>query len=427
MAKVLSELTANDKETAKKFGFLLHFDINQEFGDSPDYSPPAEDQTQQYMEHLIKLLNQPKFKDTAIQVLYAYNQTTGMSTGTVSNDLLVDHVSPTPIVCLFIAACIASWLTIMEHEALVFLGICLGFVHPYERKNGHVALWTFTPLWLVKYFCIGQARRLGKENRKEVFKIAKPYLVDLSTGDTLCVDGKTGKLALTYSKSKGHIAIQVEEGTGTKQKKFLGHDLILLCLDPNYTLSKANLWAAHRGYVTGTNSSSPKFQHPSTHCGEVKEVPEAPLEGACKTDGDHMLGYAYNSVWTVWRCNHQVNQWLHLIRQQCNSWCHPLCEHPYHEEQSKRSYPDFFSHLPKSLCQQVYGTDCYDIIVTSRTNSQQMCKDCNVSSKAPGNIRYCADCQAKRDAKKQAAAMCKDCTVVPTISTVKQWRLCPSL
>ena len=99
MAKVLSELTANDKETAKKFGFLLHFDINQEFGDSPDYSPPAEDQTQQYMEHLIKLLNQPKFKDTVIQVLYAYNKTTGMSTGTFPNVLVFNSHQPC---CVFV-------------------------------------------------------------------------------------------------------------------------------------------------------------------------------------------------------------------------------------------------------------------------------------------------------------------------------------
>ena len=199
----------------------------------------------------------------------------------------------------------------MEHEALIFLGICLGFIHPYYRKNGHVALWTFTPLRLLKYYCIGQARRLGKLNRKEVFKIAKPYLVDLTTGDTLRVDGMSGNagnLALTYAKSLGKVCIQVEEGTGTKHKEIPIHHLILLCLDPKYTLSKANLWACHRGYVTGTNGKNgyfyPKFQRPSTHCGEVEEVPETPLAGACKTDGDHMLGYAYNSVWTVWRCNH---------------------------------------------------------------------------------------------------------------------------
>ena len=206
--------------------------------------------------------------------------------------------------------------------------------YPYEHKDGHVALWTFTPLWLLKFFCIGQARRLGKLNRK-VFKIAKPYLVDLSTGDTLSLsghDGRSGKLALTYSKSLGQVAIQVEEGTGTKQKLIPIHHLILLCLDPKYTQSKANLWVCRRGYVTGIVSySSPKFKHPSIYCGELKEDPEAPLAGACKTDGDHMLSYAYNSVWTVWRCNHQVNRWFHLIRQQCNSWCHPLYEHAYHD------------------------------------------------------------------------------------------------
>ena len=112
MAKVLSELTANDKETAKKFGFLLHFDINQEFGDSPDYSPPAEDQTQQYMEHLIKLLNQPKYRETVIQVLFAYNKTTGMSTGTFPNVLVFNSHQPLLCVCslqLLLLLGLPSW------------------------------------------------------------------------------------------------------------------------------------------------------------------------------------------------------------------------------------------------------------------------------------------------------------------------------
>ena len=238
--------------------------------------------------------------------------------------------------------------------------------------------------------------------------------------------GRSGKLALTYAKSHGIVSIQVEEGN----KHIQIHHLILLCLDPEYTQSKANLWACHRGYVTGTNSSSPKFQRPSTHCGEVKEVPEAPLAGACKTDGDHMLGYAYNSVWTVWRCNHQVNQWLHLIRQQCNSWCHPLYEQAYHEEQSKRSYPDFFSDsdLPLSLCQQVHGKDCYDSILTRRTTKPRttkprttkpkMCKDCTVVPRMPG-WSLCNPCwkknSAKKESKKKAAAMCKDCNVVAQV------------
>ena len=64
------------------------------------------------MEHLIKLLNQPKYRETVIQVLFAYNKTTGMSTGTFPNVLVFNSHQPLLCVCslqLLLLLGLPSW------------------------------------------------------------------------------------------------------------------------------------------------------------------------------------------------------------------------------------------------------------------------------------------------------------------------------
>ena len=97
----------------------------------------------------------------------------------------------------------------------------------------------------------------------------------------------------------------------------------------------------------GTNTRT--FERPGDHCHLVQEVFEDGdcLLAVCKTDGDHMLGYNFNSLFCLARCNHQVNQWLHQIRKRAKNWLHMYFNAKYGEE--NRVKPPYFDSLPPTL------------------------------------------------------------------------------
>ena len=55
----------------------------------------------------------------------------------------------------------------------------------------------------------------------------------------------------------------------------------------------------------------------------------------CKTDADHMLGYVFNNMFCLWKCNHQGNQWFYQIRLRVNNWLHPYYNAKYGNENGK--------------------------------------------------------------------------------------------
>ena len=131
----------------------------------------------------------------------------------------------------------------------------------------------------------------------------------------------------------------------------LVHHAILHSFDPSNDLFECSQkFTAYRGYM---NRTSREFTRPEDHCYEVEEVFDEDGDctlSVCKTDGDHMLGYKFNNVFSLWKCNHQVNTWFHYTRDRANSWLHPYYNLKYGSSNDpSRTQPPYFDSLPATL------------------------------------------------------------------------------
>jgi hypothetical protein len=176
------------------------------------------------------------------------------------------------------------------------------------------------------------------------------------SGDTVKCSEKGIKTVLTKTKLErsSSITIAIKPtvlSNATKPAKTLNllvHHAILHTLDPSNELFECpQKFTAYVGYVC---KATKNFVRPGDHCNEVKE--QADKDGdcllpVCKTDVDHMLGYHFNNVFCLWRCNHQVNQWLHQTRGRAGIWLHPYFNAIYEEE--NKGNPPYFDSLPPTL------------------------------------------------------------------------------
>jgi hypothetical protein len=102
-------------------------------------------------------------------------------------------------------------------------------------------------------------------------------------------------------------------------------------------------FTAFRGYW---NRSDRTFVRPKDNCVELQEALDQDGDGlsaACKTDGEHTIGYRFHSLWGLWKSHHTVNQWMHqYIKEE------------YAKKQEDRAFPSFCKSLPKTLSDILY-------------------------------------------------------------------------
>jgi hypothetical protein len=182
------------------------------------------------------------------------------------------------------------------------------------------------------------------------------------SGDTVQCSEKGIKTVLTKTKldkleRSSSITIAIEPTVLSNaikpavQLHLYVHHAILHTLDPSNELFECpQKFTAYVGYVHRT---AKEFVRPGDHCDEVKE--QADKDGdcllpVCKTDADHMLGYRFNNMFCLWRCNHQVNQWLHHTRERAGIWLHPYFNAIY--EEGNRGNPPYFDSLPPTLTKE---------------------------------------------------------------------------
>ena len=139
------------------------------------------------------------------------------------------------------------------------------------------------------------------------------------------------------------------------------HHVILHSFDPSNDLFECSQkLTAYGGYM---NRKSREFTRPEDHCYEVEEVFVEDSDctiSVCKTDGDHMLGYKFNNVFSLWKCNHQVNTWFHYTRDRANSWLHPYYNLKYGSSNDpSRIQPPYFDSLPATLTPTLTPTNYF--------------------------------------------------------------------
>jgi hypothetical protein len=141
-----------------------------------------------------------------------------------------------------------------------------------------------------------------------------------------------------------------KDGLGNEHKLFQVHHLLLYVLDPdNCLFDLVHRFTTFRGYWS---RKSHAFCRPRDNCMEVKNDLDQDGDGlasVCKTDGEHTLGYMFNSLWSLWKTHHAVNSWMHHIRSRAGCWLHPYIKEKYAEAQEDRAYPAFYKTLPKTL------------------------------------------------------------------------------
>ena len=183
--------------------------------------------------------------------------------------------------------------------------------------------------------------------------------MDIACGDVIHFNS-IGKPVVRNHLAKDKVDILChKEGEDPKdlpsRLRFRTHHLVLAVMDPDQVLFEpVHRFTAFCGYW---NRSEREFVRPRDNCFEVEEVlddEEDGLAGACKTDGEHGLGFGFHSLWAVWRSHHAVNQWFHQIRERAGFWLHALIEEEYAEEQEDREYPSFYQSLPKTLTEEFY-------------------------------------------------------------------------
>ena len=83
------------------------------------------------------------------------------------------------------------------------------------------------------------------------------------------------------------------------------HHLIIHAIDPEGQLyEQVQKWTAVCEHKTADN----RFVRPNCNS-EIDPVDS--IEGACKTDVDHTLGFLFNSVYyALWRCHHSIGMRL---------------------------------------------------------------------------------------------------------------------
>jgi hypothetical protein len=131
------------------------------------------------------------------------------------------------------------------------------------------------------------------------------------------------------------------------------HHLLLDVLDPdNCLFDCVQRVTAYRGYY---NRNDCTFTRPKDNCIEVQETLDQDgdgLSGACKTDGEHTIGYCFHSLWGLWKSHLTVIYQMHHIRSRAGYWLHPYIEEEYAEAQEDRVYPSFYESLPKTLSEE---------------------------------------------------------------------------
>jgi hypothetical protein len=131
---------------------------------------------------------------------------------------------------------------------------------------------------------------------------------------------------------------------------FPKHHLLLYVLDPhNCLFDLVQRFTVFCGYY---NRSDCTFTRPKDDCNELQETHDQDgddLSEACKTDGEHTLGYRFHCLWGLWKSHLAVNKQLHHIRERAGYWLHPYIEEAYAEVQEDRAYPSSCQKLPETL------------------------------------------------------------------------------
>jgi hypothetical protein len=187
--------------------------------------------------------------------------------------------------------------------------------------------------------------------------------VDIAAGDVIRYrGGDLPRLIATKKSARGevegydekcNIMCRKQDGSGNKGMHFMVHHLVLDALDPrNCLFELVQRFTTFCGYL---NRKTSTLGRPKDNCHELQEMldPDGDgLGGACKTDGDHTLGYGFQSLWGLWKSHHAVNQWLHHIRKRAGYWLHPYTKEKYAEKQEDRQFPTFYERLPKTLAEE---------------------------------------------------------------------------
>jgi hypothetical protein len=176
--------------------------------------------------------------------------------------------------------------------------------------------------------------------------------VDIASGDVICTRDNAAPRVLMSYKDVRYERIGIQCVTG--RMHFMTHHLLLYALDPENSLfdsvQRFTVFCGRFGRQTR------KFGRPKDNCLEVQEMEDSDgdtLLSVCKTDGEHMLGYRFNSLWALWKCHHAVNNWFHHFRQQAGEWLHPYINEEYAEVPGDRAMPSFYESLPKTLSEEM--------------------------------------------------------------------------
>jgi hypothetical protein len=187
--------------------------------------------------------------------------------------------------------------------------------------------------------------------------VSNPRQVDLASGDVIrCRDNMSPLVLATTKHARGKgggydetCCIRVIVKGKNTTLSFQKSHLVQYALDPHNSLFEiVHRFTVFRGYWDRTKKT---FVRPNDNC--VDLIEDDGLGGACKTDGEHTLGYGFNSLWGVWKSHHAVNRWMHHIRERAENWLHPYMNEKYAKEQKNRHRLPFQKSLSETLSEQL--------------------------------------------------------------------------
>lgn len=129
------------------------------------------------------------------------------------------------------------------------------------------------------------------------------------------------------------------------------HHVIIYTFDTDGNLFELpQRWTVFRGYF---GKRDRVFSRPKCN---LDQDAQDTIQGSCKTDVDHTLGYLFNCLFALWRCHHSINQQFHHVRLGNESWMHGQVDEPYSSDPKGRDYPSFAGSPLKTLAEKVKET-----------------------------------------------------------------------